>query len=89
MNRRKWDPKTKATIVLQGLRGRPLADLCNEHQISQSEYYKWRDRFLERLPEVFGDNGKREENLLRENDRLKKIIGDMTLELKKLNEWLE
>ena len=89
MNRRKWDPKAKAAIVLQGLRGRPLSDICNEHQISQSEYYKWREQFLERMPQAFGSDGKREEALLRENARLKKIVGELTLELKKLNEWSE
>jgi transposase-like protein len=89
MNRRKWDPKAKAAVVLQGLRGRSLSEICNEHGISQSEYYRWRGQFLERMPQLFGDNGKREENLRRENTHLKKIIGEMTLELKKLNEYLE
>jgi len=37
---------------------------------------------------VFSDNNnrKREEELLRENSRLKKIIGDLTIELKKSEE---
>ena len=46
MKRRNWDPKTKATIVLQGLKGQPIVDLCNEHQISQTQYYLWREEFL-------------------------------------------
>ena len=36
MQRRKWDPKTKALIVLEGLRGKPVADIYSEHQISQT-----------------------------------------------------
>ena len=43
MKTRKWSPKTKAKIVLDGLKGRKVADICNEHQISQSQYYQWRD----------------------------------------------
>jgi transposase-like protein len=39
MSRRKWDPQTKATIVLQGLKGKLVADICTEHQISQAQYY--------------------------------------------------
>ena len=39
MHRRKWDADTKAKIVIQGLQGRPVAELCNEYQISQSLYY--------------------------------------------------
>ena len=46
MQRRKWEPKTKALIVLQGLRGKPVAELCTEHQISQAQFYPWRDQFL-------------------------------------------
>ncbi|MBL0350193.1 MAG: transposase [Elusimicrobia bacterium] len=41
MKRREWEPK-KAMIVLQGLRGKAIADLCSEHQISQAQYYQWR-----------------------------------------------
>ena len=46
MKRREWDPKTKAQIVLQGLKGTPVSELCNEHRISQTQYYQWRDQFL-------------------------------------------
>ena len=30
MHRRKWDAKTKVMIVLQGLQGKPVAEICNE-----------------------------------------------------------
>jgi transposase-like protein len=40
MPRRKWDAKTKALIVLEGLKGKPVAEICTEHQISQSQYYR-------------------------------------------------
>jgi transposase-like protein len=39
VKRRKWEPKTKAMIVLQGLKGKPIVNMCNEHQISQTQYY--------------------------------------------------
>ncbi len=42
MQRRKWDPRTKTTVVRQGLKGRPVADVCTEHQIIQAQYYQWR-----------------------------------------------
>ncbi len=37
MRRRKWDAKTKATIVLEGLKGQPVATICQDHQISQAQ----------------------------------------------------
>jgi transposase-like protein len=89
MGRRRWDVKTKGMIVLQGLKERPVADICTEHQISQAQYYQWREQFLTNLPRVFSSDRRREKSLTKENTRLKKIIGDLTLELKKVNGWQE
>jgi len=89
MERRKWDSKTKVMIVLQGLKGRPVAEICTEHQVSQAQYYQWRDQFMTNLPQVFSSNERREKALARENTRLKKIIGELTLEIKKASEWQE
>jgi len=89
MKRRKWDSKTKAMVVLQGLRGKLVADICNEYQISQSEYYRWREAFLEKMPQIFDNTDKKEERLLQENAKLKTLVGELTLELKKVNECLE
>jgi len=88
MKRRKWDPKTKAMIVLQGLKGKPLSEICSEHQITQSQYYLWRDQFLEKMHLAFIEDDRKEKALSRENYQLKKIIGDLTVELKKTEEWL-
>ena len=89
MERRRWDAQTKAMIVLQGLKGKPVAEICIDNQISQAQYYQWRDKFMMDLPRVFSDNNRKEKALVRENARLKKIIGELTLELKKVNEWQE
>ena len=88
MKRRKWDPKIKAMIVIEGLRGKPIAELCIEHQISQAQYYQWRDQFLANVPRVFADDDRREKALTKENARLKRIVGELTIELKKTEEWL-
>jgi hypothetical protein len=36
MPRRTWDAKTTAMLILEGLKGKPVAEICTEHQISQS-----------------------------------------------------
>ena len=59
MKRRKWDPKTKAMIVIQGLKGKSVGEICLEHQISQAQYYQWRDQFLANAHEVFTGNEKK------------------------------
>ena len=88
MPRRKWDAQTKSIVVLEGLKGRPVADICTEHEISQAQYYDWREQFLKKMPDVFSDNGRREKLLTQENSRLKKLVGELALELKKRQEWL-
>ncbi len=90
MHRRKWDSQTKAKIVIQGLQGKPIAEICNEHQISQSQYYQWRDQFLAHAANAFEVNqhNRTEARLARENTRLKTLVGELTLELKKSEELL-
>lgn len=85
---RNWTSEEKAKIVLQGLKGRGVAEICNEYQIHQTQYYKWRDKFLADAPKVFetAKQNKKEERLERENQRLKGIIGELTVELKK-SDW--
>lgn len=84
MKRREWDPKKKAMIVLQGLRGKAIADLCAEHQISQAQYYQWRDHFLANTDRIFDTHpDKKQFRLQEENARLKHMIGELTMELKK------
>jgi transposase len=48
MKRRKIDPETKMAAVLEGLKAESsIADICRKYQISESLYYRWRDKFLE------------------------------------------
>lgn len=91
MKRRKWDSKTKAMIVIQGLKGKPMNELCIEHQISQAQYYQWRDQFLQNCPKAFEvhEQNQKEVQLERENSKLKKLVGELTLELKKSEEVFE
>lgn len=90
MHRRKWDAKTKARIVLEGLQGKPVADICHEHQIGQSQSYQWRDQFLAHATHAFEahQHTRTEARLAQENARLKTLVGERTLELKKRDELL-
>jgi len=47
MKKRNWTGKEKLMVVLEGLRGdMTIAEVCNRQQISQNQYYRWRDRLL-------------------------------------------
>ena len=71
---------------MAGLKGRSVAEICEEYQIRQKQYYKWRDQFLSNLPRVFEAATNEERKLRWENNRLKKIVGELTVELKKAEE---
>jgi transposase-like protein len=90
MHRRKWDAQMKAKMVIQGLQGKPLAEICHEHQLSQSQYDQWRDQFLAHAANAFEVNqhNRTEARLAKENTRLKTLVGELTLELKKSDELL-
>lgn len=91
MKQRKWDSKIKAKVVIEGLKGKPIAKICNEYQISQSLYYQWRDQFISNIDQVFdiSKKGRKESMLEHEIRQLKAMIGDLTIELKKSEEeWL-
>ena len=90
MKRRQWDAKAKARIVLEGLQGKPGAELCHEHQISQSQYSQWRDQFLANASKAFEvhRDAQKDARLARENARLKTLVGELTLEFKTSDEWV-
>lgn len=90
MKRRQWDSKTKAKIVLEGLSGKPLSELCNQHQISQNQYYLWRDKFLSEAHRAFEskEDGGEVSRLKAKTMRLQQIIGQLTVELKKTEDEL-
>ena len=48
MKKRNWSVEEKLALVLEGLREkRPVAEICRERRISQTLYYRWRDKLLE------------------------------------------
>ena len=92
MKYRRWNPKTKAKIVLEGLENKtPLGEICNRYQISQSMYYYWLNEFQTKAYELFESTkrSKKEQRLLEENKQLKRIIAELTIELKKTELELE
>lgn len=90
MKRRKWDSKTKAKIVLEGLSGRSVSEICTEHGIQQAQYYRWRDQFLSEAHRVFERkrDGAEVERLRKQKTELQQIVGALTVELKKSEDEL-
>ncbi len=74
----------KLAIVLAGLRGeRSVAEVCREHQISETLYCSWRDKLLEGAAERLSGKEERTEIAeLRKRVRdLERTLGRKTYEL--------
>jgi len=86
MKYRKWDPKRKMQILLEALDNKiPLAELCNKYQITQSTFYYWLKELQAKGHKAFESTKetKKEQKLIDENKKLKQIIAELSIELKK------
>jgi len=86
MKKRQWTSQQKLQIVLEGLSGQiEISKLCAKYQIAQTQYYQWRDHLLKFGHQAFETKNitKKEQHLEQEVVQLKRIIGDLTVELKK------
>lgn len=86
MKRRQWTSQQKLQVILEGLSGQiEISKLCSKYQIAQTQYYQWRDQLLKFGHQAFETKNvtKKEQHLESEVRKLKSIIGDLTVELKK------
>ena len=84
MAKRVWSVDEKKQIVLAGLKSEgSIGELCRRWGVHQTQYYRWKSLFIEGGTEALKNNGQltsREANLQRENEELRQIIGDLTIE---------
>lgn len=86
--KRRYTAEDKIRIVIAGLkREQPVTELCRYEGITTALYYGWLREFMEAGKRRLQGDTTRDatrtevENLRRENERLKGIIGDQTLEI--------
>jgi hypothetical protein len=76
------DREEKLAIVLEGLKEkRSVADICREHKISQTLYYRWRDKFLESGRKGLINGTSDDNHYKAEIGRLQKIIGKQAIQI--------
>jgi transposase-like protein len=81
---RTWTVQQKLEIVLAGMRGEvSVAEVCREHQISETLFYAWREKLLEGGSERLSGKEERTELVeLRKRVRdLERTLGRKTYEL--------
>jgi transposase len=91
---RKFTAKQKLELVLASFRGdRSIAEICREHDISESLLRRWRDHMLEAGAERFADGADRsaQAEQRRRIAELERALGRKTYELeiagKLLRDW--
>ncbi len=65
----------KAFIIRQGDEGTPVAEICRKTGISQATYFNWKKKYAGMMPSEM----KRLRELEDENNRLKRIVADLSL----------
>jgi len=85
MAQEKWSIDEKLTLVLAALQKEAsIAELCRRHGVTETTFYRWRSQFLEGGRQGLASNGKcttaRERELIRENEELKKTVGELALD---------
>ena len=77
-NRRSFSPDFKLLLVVQIVSGqRSIAELSREHKIKDSLLARWRDQFLERGGQIFGQAPTEKERIA----QLEQEIGRQHMEL--------
>ena len=69
-------------ILKEGESGVPVTDLLRKHSISQGTYYRWKSAF----GGMEANQLKRLRELEKENNELKKIVAEQTLDIRILKD---
>jgi transposase-like protein len=87
-----WRTEEKVQLILTAMSSKiPVTTLCKINNISPTQFYEWRERFISRGKEGLMANGgksQRESELEKKIHVLERCIGELTLErelLKKLH----
>lgn len=87
ITRRRFTPEEKVRILIEGIRGElPVSVLCRREGIGTNVYYKWLKDFMEAGKGRLKGDSLREANraevetLKQENQRLKELVAQLSVE---------
>jgi len=84
MRRSKFSESQIITILKAVETGRTVADVCREHEIAQTTYYKWKQKY----GGMQASDIKRLRELEEENRKLKQMYAELSLDHLMLKEVL-
>ena len=95
--RRAWTGEEKIRIVMESMNTNiSLAELGRKYNVNSNVFYNWKERFIESgKAGLMSSGASRKKNgginqeLIAENERLKKLIGELTIANDSLKKILE
>lgn len=90
MRGRRFTPQEKARVVLEGLSGRPVDELCAAYGISRARFLRWRAQLVRNAGAAFaaGRTGPADVRLARENESLRRLVARLMDEFRTLDDLL-
>ena len=82
MKASKFTDAQKAFIIRQGDEGTSVAEICRKAGISQATYFNWKKKYSGMMPSEM----RRLRELEEENNRLKRIVADLSLDKEMLQD---
>ena len=82
MKKSRFSEQQIAFVLRQAEEGTPIAEVCRKAGISEASFYSWRKKYGGLVPSEM----KRLKQLEEENQRLKKLVADLSLDREMLQD---
>jgi putative transposase len=82
MKKSRFSEQQIAFVLRQAEEGTPIAEVCRKAWISEASFYAWRKKYGGLMPSEM----KRLKQLEEENQRLKKLVADLSLDKEMLQD---
>jgi putative transposase len=82
MKKSRFSEQQIAFVLRQAEEGTPVAEVCRKAGISEASFYAWRKKYGGLMPSEM----KRLKQLEQENQRLKKLVADLSLDKEMLQD---
>jgi putative transposase len=82
MKKSRFSEQQIAFVLRQAEEGTPVAEVCRKAGISEASFYAWRKKYGGLMPSEM----KRLKQLEEENQRLKKLVADLSLDKEMLQD---